>query len=59
MKKEVYGIYQEESDITFIMEATFDENNDVKSLEVKGFYHGEPNKKANEDFYNDLIAYYD
>ena len=40
----IYTIYAEHDDITFIMKK--EEN----SLEVIGFYFGEPNEKSTEEF---------
>lgn len=56
MKREVYGIYQPNHDITFIMEELYNDNNEPISLEVKGFYYGEPNDNDIKTFYGDLRA---
>lgn len=56
MKKEVYGIYAAEHDITFVMEECFTDNGEPISLEVKGFYYGEPTELDNKTFYGDLKA---
>jgi hypothetical protein len=55
MKKEVYGIYAPDHDITFVMEECF-VNGEPVSLEVKGFYYGEPTELDNKTFYGDLKA---
>ena len=58
MKTEVYGIYAPNYDITFVMEEKFTEDGDPYSLEVKGFYYGEPDEQSNKTFYGDLIAHF-
>ena len=40
----IYTVYAEHDDITFIMKK------EEKSLEVIGFYFGEPNEKATEEY---------
>lgn len=54
MNKEIYGMYCPDYDITFIMEEVRTEKGGT--LEVKGFYFGEPNDEDNKTFYNDTIA---
>lgn len=39
----IYHIYSETSDLTFIMQASFEEDGTMKSEEVIGFYYGSPN----------------
>lgn len=56
--KEVYTCYSPEGDITFIMEDTY-KNNEIISTEVKGFYYGETDEKANEVFYGKTKAKFD
>lgn len=46
----IYTIYSSEEDLSFIMEET------DTSLEVKGFYFGEPNEEATKTYYNKLKA---
>lgn len=58
MKTEVYGIYAPDHDITFVMEECFTDNGEPISLEVKGFYYGEPDEQSNKTFYGDLIAHF-
>ena len=58
MKKETYTVFSKESDITFIMEDTFDNDNELVSTEVKGFYYGVPDKEATFQFYGKLKAEY-
>lgn len=56
MRKSVYGIYAPDHDITFVMEEYFTDDGEPVSLEVKGFYFGEPTEIDNETFYGDLKA---
>lgn len=56
MKTNVYGIYASSEDITFVMEEKFTDDGEPYSLEVKGFYYGEPTDTDNKLFYGDLIA---
>jgi hypothetical protein len=56
MRKEVYGIYTPDYDITFVMEEYFTDDGEPVSLEVKGFYYGEPTELDNKTFYGDLKA---
>lgn len=58
MKTEVYGIYAPNYDITFVMEEKFTDDGEPHSLEVKGFYYGEPDEQSNKTFYGDLIAHF-
>ena len=58
MRTEVYGIYAPDHDITFVMEEKYTDDGEPYSLEVKGFYHGEPTDRDNKVFYGDLIAHY-
>lgn len=46
----IYTVYSKEEDLTFIMEET------ESSLEVKGFYFGEPEDDATKKYYGDLKA---
>lgn len=56
MIREVYGIYAPDHDITFVMEEYFTDDGEPISLEVKGFYYGEPTELDNKTFYGDLRA---
>lgn len=56
MKKVVYGVYAPDHDLTFIMEECITRDNEPISLEVKGFYYGEPNDYDNQTFYGDYKA---
>jgi hypothetical protein len=53
---EVYGIYAKSHDITFVMKECFDDTGEPLSLEVVGFYYGEPNERDNKLFSGDLKA---
>ena len=56
MAKEVYTTYAQDTDITFIMEDVYDNNKNLVTTEVKGFYYGVPNEKDTKEFYGDLKA---
>lgn len=56
MKKELYGVYSSEGDMTFILEETFGENGELISTECKGFYYGEPTEADNQYFNGKLKA---
>ena len=58
MKTEIYGVYASDHDITFVMEEKFTDDGEPYSLEVKGFYYGEPTEAYNKVFYGDLIAHF-
>lgn len=55
MKTELYTVYSPEGDMTFIMEDTY-EGEDLKSVEVKGFYFGEPNDIETFEYYGKVRA---
>lgn len=59
LRREIFAVYAKEHDLTFIMEETFDDKGDSVSLEVKGFYFGEPNADLTEMFYEDYRAEFD
>lgn len=59
MKKELYGVYAQHWDITFVMEDTFNEKGDIISTECVGWYYGEPTDKDNETFKGQLKGKYD
>ena len=59
MSTNIYTIYQEQHDITFIMQEEIHEEGYVCSLEVVGFYYGEPNDKCTELFRGSLKASFD
>lgn len=54
--RKVYDIYQERHGITFIMEECLTKDGEPISLEVKGFYYGEPTDLDNRTFYGDFKA---
>lgn len=56
MKKVVYGVYAPDHNLTFVMEECFTDNGEFVSLEVKGFYCGEPTEDDNKTFYGNLKA---
>lgn len=58
MKKELYGVYAPNWDMTFIMEDIFNEKGDIVSTECVGWYYGEPNDKDNETFKGKLKGEY-
>ena len=58
MTKNIYAIYSKEHDMTFIMEEGYKDGNPVY-LEVKGFYHGEPNDYDTKLFYGETRALYE
>ena len=58
MTTRVYTVYAPTADMSFILEDTFDNDGELISTEVKGFYFGEPDDEDTRTFYNDLIAHY-
>lgn len=50
MEKEIYTVYFQEGDMTFIMEDT------DTTISVKGFYFGEPNDELTKVYYGCLVA---
>ena len=59
MKKEIYTSYSKETSVTMIFEDVFDDNGNLVSTEVKGFYFGYPNEEDNKEFYGKLKAIYE
>lgn len=59
MRTEIYGIYQQNYDITFVMEEKFTNDNEPVSLEVKGFYYGEPDEELNKEYYGKTKCRFD
>lgn len=55
IEKNIENVYCKSTDITFIMEHTY-VNNELKKIEVKGFYFGEPNEEDTKEFYNKISA---
>ena len=58
MKETIYTPYSPEYDMTFIVRDIWDENENIKSTEVIGFYYGEPDETATAEFKNKLKAEY-
>lgn len=50
---EIYTVYSQEADITFILE------NKGKTTRLVGFYYGEPDDEATCKYYGKLIAEFD
>lgn len=59
VRKETVTSYAPSDDMTFILEKTYDMNDDCVSTEVIGFYHGEPNDEDTEVFKGSFVAVYD
>jgi hypothetical protein len=56
-KKFIYLTYADSSDITFIMEDIIDiKSGQYVSMEVKGFFFGEPTMEGLNEYYNKLKA---
>jgi hypothetical protein len=58
MRKVTYTAYAPDADMTFIMEDTYDENDNIISTECIGFYYGEPDDQLTEQYKGDLKAEY-
>ena len=58
MNEEIFTVYADRDDITFIMKDTFDENGNPYRTEVIGWYYGEPDEKNTISFMGDLVAEY-
>lgn len=57
-RKIIYGVYSEESELTFIMQDIIrNDTEECVSTEVVGFYFGEPNLKYIEQHIGDLKRY--
>ena len=59
MKKELYSVYAREADMTFVMEEITDKNGECASVEVVGFYYGEPSEKDTQYFKGKRKAKFD
>ena len=57
MKTQIETAYAPKDDITFILEYTYHGGELVK-MECVGWYAGEPDPAATEEFYGDLTAKY-
>lgn len=55
-KKEIYTTYAPDSDMTFILEDVLDEDGELISTEVIGFYFGEELDSYTEAFIGELKA---
>lgn len=53
----IYTVYSRESDMTFIIKETKEENKTL--ISVVGFYFGAPNEEATENFTGSLTAVID
>lgn len=54
--KNIYAVYSQEGDMTFIMRDTFDKDGEPKSTECVGFYFGEPDESSTKFFIGKLKA---
>jgi len=50
----IYTVYSHESDMTFIVKETKEDNKTI--ISVVGFYFGEPNEEATKEFNGSLTA---
>lgn len=57
MREEIYTAYAPANDMTFIMKDTYN-GEEITRTEVIGWYYGEPNDEATEQFKGDLVAEY-
>ena len=55
MKEKIYTTYAPDTDITFIMKET-EVNRTTKTVEVIGFYYGEPDGVNTKQYINNLKA---
>ena len=56
MKKELYSVYAESADMTFVMEETYTEKGELISTDCVGFYYGEPTEEDTKFFKGKLKA---
>lgn len=54
-RTEIYTVYSEEGDMTFIMEDVW-EGEEPVSTECKGFYFGAPDENLTKTYYGKLKA---
>ena len=54
MEKEIIVSYSVETDMTFILEEIYNDEGETISVEIKGFYFGQPEEQATNDFYGKL-----
>lgn len=51
LKSRIYSVYSEHEDLTFVMREEYDIcTGEVATLEVTGFYYGEPNPTDTKEF---------
>jgi hypothetical protein len=58
MRKEIYTTYAPAADMTFIMEDTFNADNECTGTECVGWYYGEPTDDNTEYYKGKLKAEY-
>lgn len=58
MRTEIYTAYAPNTDMTFIMQDTY-EGDEIKATECIGWYHGEPDDKSTKTFIGKLKATFD
>ena len=56
MKTNIFDTYAPGTDMTFIMREVYEENGDPISVEVVGFYYGQPNEELTKEFTGKLKA---
>lgn len=58
-EKDIYTVYSSGSDMTFIMQDTLQKDTqDIISIEVIGFYFGEPDEELTKQYIGNLKAVY-
>lgn len=51
LESRIYAVYSASEDITFVMREEYDTcTEEVVTLEVTGFYHGEPDARSTKEF---------
>ena len=55
---ELYTVYSQAADITFIMRDTFRLTGEPESTGVIGWYYGSPDPDNTREFCGKLVAYY-
>ena len=58
MQEELYTAYAPDTDMTFILKDTLDDDGTPYRTEVIGFYYGEPDEDSTRQYMGDLIAEY-
>lgn len=59
MKKEIYAVYSQSGDMTFVMKDTYNKKGDLIYTECVGFYYGEPDEESTIYFVGKLKAKFD